>query len=158
MTNLGELSNNRLNSKVILRILLIVSLVGVIDTAYLTADHYLGAGVKCLILEGCEVVLTSTYSVIMGVPLALLGLIFYIAIFTLVNLIDIYGDKLLPKIMAGAGTIGFVASLYFLYLQVFVIRALCIYCLTSLASSTAIFILSIMVYRRPAKDNLNVTS
>ena len=92
-------------------------------------------------------VLTSSYSTIIGIPLAILGVIFYSGIFILVNLIDLYGGKFLPKALVGVGIIGFVASLYFLYLQVFIIEALCIYCLISLTSLTVIFILAIMVYK-----------
>jgi|SRR3989344_6304681 len=147
MKNLLKLLGSRLSPKTLLRIITVVSLVGVADTVYLAANHYSGVDVRCFLLEGCEMVLTSSYSTIIGIPLAILGVIFYSGIFILVNLIDLYGGKFLPKALVGVGIIGFVASLYFLYLQVFIIEALCIYCLISLTSLTVIFILAIMVYK-----------
>ena len=47
-----------------------------------------------------------------------------------------------------AGALGFAASLALLYTQIFIIGALCIYCLTSLGTSTIIFIVSMVLYRR----------
>ena len=128
--------------------MLVMALVGIADTAYLTADYFLGTGVKCLLLEGCEVVLTSSYSRMFGIPLAFFGLGFYMLIFVLVSAADIYESKLVYKAILSAGIVGFLFSLYLLYLQIFVIEALCIYCLTSLLSSTVIFGLGVLLYRR----------
>lgn len=142
--NLGNLLKNQLNSKVLLRIMAIAVLVGVVDTVYLTANYYLGSEVKCLVIEGCEVVLTSQYSRILGVPLAFFGLLFYSVMFILINAADIYRYRKLSWLMLAGGTVGFGASLVFLYLQVFVLDTLCFYCLTSLASSTVLFVSAIM--------------
>ena len=57
---------------------LIVSAFGFADATYLTTQHYLGLPVACSILEGCEQVTTSPYSLIFGIPVALLGSIFYL--------------------------------------------------------------------------------
>jgi len=148
MTNLRNLFRIKLTNKILLRLMLVMALVGIADTTYLTTDYFFGTGIKCLLLEGCEVVLTSPYSKMFRIPLAFFGLGFYMLIFVLVSAADIYESKLVHKAILLAGTIGFLFSLYFLYLQVFVIQALCIYCLTSLFSSTVIFGAGVVLYRR----------
>ena len=104
----------------------IFALIGFADAVFLTTQHYLGKIPPCTIVSGCETVLTSPYAVIAGVPLALLGALFYLAIL-------IRPSRLLVAL-------GFIASLGLLYLQIFVIKALCMYCLLSLVTSTGVFV------------------
>ena len=139
---LSFLSKKLSNNKILLRIIAVAAAIGVADTVYLTADRYFGTGVQCFLLEGCEIVLKSRYSEIAGIPLAVLGLIFYIGIFVLINAFDIYRNSSLLKILKTGGVVGFVASVIFLSIQIFVLKAVCIYCLISFGSSTAIFIAS----------------
>ena len=140
--SLNYLFKIRLSNKILTRIMAIVALIGVADTVYLTTNYYFGNEIQCLITKGCEVVLTSQYSKIFSIPLMLLGLIFYVGIFILVNTLDIYQDSryVLKALVVGV-TIGFAASLVFLYIQLFILKALCFYCLISLVSSTTLFIL-----------------
>lgn len=144
MMSLNQLLNRRWETKIILRVMAIITLIGVADTAYLTANYYFGGEVKCLITEGCEVVLTSPYSKILSIPLAVFGLIFYAGMFIVINALDIYREKYILKVMIVGGIIGFLASLVFLYIQLFILKALCFYCLVSLATSTVLFILAIL--------------
>ena len=118
-----------------------VSLIGIADTLYLILESYLGGGVKCFIVGGCETVLTSKYSIFAGIPLAWWGLGFYISVFVAINLLDIYASDIWLKLLKLMTAAGFIISLVLLYLQVFVIKALCFYCLTSFVSSTALFVL-----------------
>jgi uncharacterized membrane protein len=126
----------------------IVSLVGVADTVYLAANHYWGSEIRCLLTEGCEVVLNSKYSELNGMPLAVLGLIFYAGFFILINTYDIYQNKFLAKIMAVLGISGLSLSVALLYIQLFLLKAVCFYCLISLISSTMLSVLAIMINRR----------
>ena len=145
MINLNPLSSNLLSSKVLLRTITVFALVGFADTTYLTVNHYLGVGVKCVLLEGCEIVLASQYSEVFGIPLALIGAVFYAGIFVLASMAEIYQNNLFVKLLVLVGALGFATSLVLLYLQIFVIGALCIYCLTSAVSSTAIFITALVL-------------
>ena len=142
------LFNRLLDNKIIGRIIMAVSLVGFADSVYLTVDHYFGIGVLCYLVHGCDVVLKSEYSQLFGVPLAIFGIIFYSCVFVIINLVDIYQKDKFVKLLYVIGIVGFIASIIFLYLQLFVIEALCFYCLVSLGSSTIIFILSILLYNR----------
>ncbi|MDP3902252.1 MAG: vitamin K epoxide reductase family protein [bacterium] len=125
-------------------IFLIISALGFLDAAYLAIDHYRGNIPPCTI-QGCEIVLTSAQSKIAGVPVALLGALYY---FTLLILSIAYLDKkneALIKIASKLTPLGFVASLYFVYLQFFTIKAICQYCMVSATTSTLLFITGMYV-------------
>jgi len=62
---------------------LILSFIGFLDTLYLTYEHLTGSAVNCAILTGCDKILTSQYSTIVGIPLALLGMFYYLVVLAL---------------------------------------------------------------------------
>jgi uncharacterized membrane protein len=124
---------------------LLVSLLGMLDAGYLTVKHYTGAYIPCNILDGCNAVAQSEYSAILGIPVALLGVVFYVTVFILsMALLDSKNEKLIKYILLFAIS-GFVVSLFLTYLQVFVIKALCIYCLVSAVNTVVLLALSIML-------------
>jgi len=57
----------------------VVALLGFVDATYLTVEHYRGVVPPCT-TAGCEIVLTSEYSVLFGVPTALFGSVYYFLI------------------------------------------------------------------------------
>lgn len=127
---------------------LIVSAFGFVDATYLTTQHYLGLPVACSILKGCEQVTTSPYSLIFGIPVALLGSVFYLTVLILsVIYLDSKKIKFL-NLITKITPVGFLASLYFVYLQIFVIKAICLYCLGSAVTSTLLFIFSLVFLQR----------
>ena len=123
------------------------TLAGFLDSLYLTVKHYVGGPVPCSLLSGCEKVLQSSYAQIFGLPVSLFGAIYY---FLVIVAILIYFDskRAWPLyIAAGLIGLGFIASLWFVYLQVFVIQSLCLYCLGSAASTTALLVLTVFVLK-----------
>ena len=133
----ATLSPNR--AKIIAIVFLIISFIGFLDSSYLTVQHYRGEPLSCAIFTGCETVAESKYAMVGPIPLALLGLLYYLAIFILtVAYFDTKKERLL--LLAALFTIpGFLASVYFVYLQLFVIKAICLYCIISAVSSTILF-------------------
>ncbi|MEK9183986.1 MAG: vitamin K epoxide reductase family protein, partial [Patescibacteria group bacterium] len=94
------------------------------------------------ILDGCDTVTTSKYSAVAGMPVALMGAIYYLVIFILaISYLESKKDRL-AFLISRFTIIGFLASLWFVYLQVFVLKALCLYCLFSALTSTALFAIS----------------
>lgn len=125
---------------------LILSFLGFLDALYLTVSHYYGLFLKCFIGE-CETVLESQYATIAGIPVALLGTIYYLAIFIFVILfLDVKKDFFI-KSAAWLTIVGFLSSLYFIFLQLFIIKATCFYCLISAGFSIILFILGISVLK-----------
>ena len=105
----------------------VVALVGVGIAGYLTWAHYSGTAVTCVRGGGCETVQHSSYAEIAGAPVALLGLMSYAAILLLLAW-DSENARL------GAATLAFVGLLfsgYLLVVQLFVIDAVCVWCLAN---------------------------
>jgi len=63
------------------RTLIVLALVGIGIAGYLTWVHYEGLSPICAINEGCEKVQSSRYAKVGGVPVPLIGLVGYVAIF-----------------------------------------------------------------------------
>ena len=142
-----------------------VSFLGFLDASYLTVKHFVGTPLPCSVLHGCEEVTTSQYSVIGGIPVALLGAVYYLAIFILIlsvlrrNMFSSSGaenvalaneDKLL-NLTVRLTVIGLLASLWFIYLQLFVIKAICLYCMFSAFTSITLFVFGIIVLKFKSK-------
>lgn len=122
---------------------IIVSFVGFLDSGYLTISHFTGAELNCSILKGCDTVTTSKYSEVLGIPVALFGMLFYLTV--LIGSL-LYVDTKNPKIfkfIQPLTVLGFLASLYFVFLQFFVIKAICQYCMLSALTSTLLFIVGL---------------
>jgi uncharacterized membrane protein len=118
-----------------------VALVGLADASYLTAEHLSGNSVRCMIVSGCDEVLQSSYSTVAGgVPVAALGALAYFTAFSLATLAA-FGYDGARRLLAPLVALMFLATLWFLYLQAFVIRAFCVYCLLSAAVTTALTLL-----------------
>lgn len=127
--------------------LIVISILGFFDATYLTIEHFLGRIPPCSVVSGCESVLTSSYATIAGVPVALIGSIFYFVMFVLAMIyIDTKKDIFL-KLMILLSVPAFLATLGFVYLQLFVIKAICLYCMGSAVTSTLLFVLSAYILK-----------
>jgi uncharacterized membrane protein len=126
--------------------LLILSIIGFIDSLYLTASHFMNSDVVCNGTSDCSLVLTSEYAEFFGIPVALFGVIYYGFILIMSSIVldkkTIRPENKLKKIFY-ASSVGFIGSAWFVYLQAFVIYSYCTYCMVSAAASTLIFIISI---------------
>jgi uncharacterized membrane protein len=110
-------------------------------SAYLTWVHLRGVAPVCLAGGGgCETVQSSRYAEILGVPVAALGL-------------GGYAGLLLSALLRGEGgallglfvtLVSVIFSAYLTYLELFVIYAICQWCVTSAALMTAAFILCVV--------------
>lgn len=130
----------------------LLSLIGIADTAYLSYTRATHGDLSCSILSGCNIVAASPESVLFGiVPLAYLGLAFYIAIFVLALIFLFSQTKAVLWLLVTATGLGFLSSIYFLYVQAYVIGAFCIYCLISAATATLLFALVILLVWRSFK-------
>jgi uncharacterized membrane protein len=129
--------------------LAVVALVGLLDASYLTVEHMTGQSVRCMIVTGCDEVLQSRYAtfgrsiVEGGIPVAALGALAYFVAFSLATLAAFGYDgarRLLGRLVAAM----FLLTLWFLYLQAFVIHAFCAYCLLSAAVTTTLTLLVVV--------------
>ncbi|OHA18782.1 MAG: hypothetical protein A2664_04720 [Candidatus Taylorbacteria bacterium RIFCSPHIGHO2_01_FULL_46_22b] len=135
--------------------LLLVSLFGFADTAYLTVKHFKGEIPPCVLFSGCDTVTSSSYSTIGPIPIALLGLLFYFAVFLLTLIFLDRRNNQALKLIFFAAIPAFLFSMWLLYVQLFVLHAACIYCMFSVLTSSLVFIVSTLGYlqisRSPAE-------
>jgi uncharacterized membrane protein len=103
-----------------------LALVGVALASYLLYVRWAGATLACT-TGGCETVQASSYSKLLGVPVALLGLVAYVTIFaTSLSRTDLARTAAVSVALSG---VAFAA--YLIYVQLAVIDAVCEWCLTS---------------------------
>lgn len=127
---------------------LVIAVLGFADASYLALEHYRGVIPPCSIVSGCETVLTSPYSLIAGIPVSLLGAIYYLIIaIGVFAYLDTRRSAVL-KWTLSLTVFGLIMSLWFIYAQAFIIGAWCLYCLGSAASSITLFILATVVFRK----------
>ncbi len=115
----------------------LLALVGLGDSVYLTVQHLLGNSIRCTVTSGCSEVLGSSYASVGPVPLAAVGAAAYFTAFSLATLAA-FGyarARLLLGLLVAAM---FLVTLWLLYVQAFVIRAFCQYCLLSAAVTAAL--------------------
>ena len=105
----------------------IVALAGVLVAGYLTWVHYDDSALVCVMGGGCETVQKSEYAEIVGVPVAALGLVGYTIVLALVAW-DAPAARLAAATVA---LVGLLFSMYLLVLQLFVIDAVCVWCMAN---------------------------
>ena len=128
----------------------VLSLLGIADALYLTIEHLTGQTVRCTILSGCSEVLSSQYAVVAGIPLAAVGAAAYFTVFSLAVL-ALFGYRIAGKVLTPLVIAMFFVSVWLFYLQAFVIRQFCQYCLFSAAITTCLLVLVLSLrWFRPA--------
>jgi uncharacterized membrane protein len=127
--------------------LLVVSILGMALTTYLSWTDYTGRMVKgCSVGSSCDVVLSSSWATLLGLPTAFWGLLAYASLAGTAALVK-RADRhwRLSWLIA---CFGMLYSAYLTTISLTVLKAACPYCLTSLALMTSIFVLT--TFQRPA--------
>lgn len=129
-------------------ILLLLSVLGLIDASYLTYEHYNNVIPPCTVntllplFSDCGLVLRSSYSVVFGVPVALIGLIHYFILTLAIGLAVTTNKKHWWFWVFFQTATGAIMSIYFMTVQFFIIKSFCIYCTASALISFTLFLLS----------------
>jgi uncharacterized membrane protein len=124
---------------------LIFSLLGLADAFYLSWVKIQNTELFCGGSTNCETVNSSKYANLFGVPVAFLGFVTYIAIIVFLFLGK---KKLISKeigtfVLFGITLIGTLFSVYLTYIEIYVIDAICPYCLVSAIIMLLLFVLAI---------------
>lgn len=124
-------------------ILYVCGTIGVLDTLYLIYHKLRGTEVACLFFpkEWCYKVQHSAQSKTFGIPNSFLGFGMYVVILALTWL---YANPMFMSYLVTSSlwplraiiTFGFLFSMYFLYVQAFVLRAFCTWCVVSAINFT----------------------
>jgi uncharacterized membrane protein len=107
-------------------------LLGLADATYLTVIALTGEAAACGGQAGCSEVLGSAYSKIGGIPVAMFGVAGYFTAFSCATFAA-FNYPRARKFFAIVVTMLFAATLWFLYVQAFLLHAFCRFCLFSAA-------------------------
>jgi uncharacterized membrane protein len=126
--------------------LLAITIVGMALTAYLTYTSWTGGSVRgCSAGSGCDVVLTSRWATMFGLPTALWGFLAYAGLAGIAFIKDAHKHW---RYAWTAALLGVTASVYLTTVSLRILNAACPYCLTSLA--LMVTVLALTTYQRPA--------
>jgi uncharacterized membrane protein len=131
-----------------------LDIVGLLVAGYLSVVELSGGVPSCGIVSGCEEVAKSQYNNFLGIPVAVFGVGLSIVLLALALAwwrTDIYGLLLGHYALS---LVGVFFDGWFLYLQVFVIQAVCIWCLTYEVSLLLRFLIALLVYVRQPKPEM----
>jgi uncharacterized membrane protein len=140
---------------------LLLCLIGLGASAYLTFEHYSSSVTLACPDTGtinCLKVTTSSYSELFGVPVALLGLLFYLGV-TVLCLPAMWRSDLAwvgrVRLVATAGGVAFV--LYLVWAELFRIDAICLWCTVVHITTVALFTVVLLATALRPLDALPVS-
>lgn len=128
----------------------LLALLGLFDAAYLSLERLTGGSLVCPVGGGCETVQSSTYSVLLGVPVAFIGVAGYLVLLG-VALLALNADEIaglpVPALLLALASLGVLMALYLSYLQVAVIGAICFWCAVSALLELGIWVAALIDWR-----------
>jgi uncharacterized membrane protein len=106
---------------------------------YLTVVHYAHQQIACNGIGDCEYVNSSEYAELGGLPVALIGAGAYASVALLLSLWLLLREENALLVAWGIALAAFAFSAYLTYIELFVIDAICVYCVVSATMATAMF-------------------
>jgi len=121
----------------------VLALAGIVVSSVSLRNHYAtSATTYCDVGENfnCDIVNRSAYSLVLGIPVALIGIMGYAVLLGLSTLYRAKAETPAMLLIASVAGLGF--ALYLTYIEGFVLGVWCILCLSSLALIFSIAVLS----------------
>jgi vitamin-K-epoxide reductase (warfarin-sensitive) len=133
----------------LMSIVAMLAVIGIVVSSVSLQHHYATSKTEyCDIGEtfNCDIVNRSAYSSILGIPVALIGMLGYAA---LTGLATVYRERRdTPALLLGGALAGLAFALYLTYVEARVLGVWCILCLSSLALIASITVTSCVVWVR----------
>jgi uncharacterized membrane protein len=121
----------------------LISLAGVFVALYLTLYKLGYIGTLVCAVGSCEVVQTSRWATLLGVPVAAWGVVYYVGMLgaALVGLGGALVDsRRYARAFVAITAVGVIFSVWLTWLELFVIHAICMWCVISAILATALFV------------------
>ena len=138
--------------KTLYRLGMAFTVIGLLVSIYMTIYKITDNHNMCLGNGGCSKVNSSVYSEVSGIPVAVIGAIGYAVILGLL-LMERRNSFLKSNgvmVVFGLALVGFLFTLYLIFVEIALIHALCPFCITSQVSMTIVFIVSVIrLVRQP---------
>ncbi|MEO8470205.1 MAG: vitamin K epoxide reductase family protein [Chloroflexota bacterium] len=132
-------------------ILAALDLIGLFIAGYLAVVEVGGGLPACGPLKGCETVAQSEYSRIGGIPVAVYGVVLSLTLLTLALAWWRTNFRGLLLLHYGLSLGGVIFEIYFLYIQIAVIRAVCVWCASYGLSLILRFVVALIVWLRQTR-------
>jgi uncharacterized membrane protein len=125
------------------RIIFILSIFGICIASYVLYSYVTGSPIVC-VNQGCDLVRKSQYANVLGLPVPLYGLLGYtiISILSFLFTTNVSWKSKIPLTRFVISFGGFLFVSYLTYLEAFVIKGWCMWCVFSAIIMTTVFILS----------------
>jgi uncharacterized membrane protein len=139
--------------KTLYRISIALTVIGLAVSIYMWIYKLTDNSTMCLGSGDCSIVNASPYSKVGRFPVAAIGVAGYAAILVLLFLERRPGffSENATLLIFGLSLTGFLFNLYLIYVEIYIIRAFCPFCITSQVAMNLIFILSIIrLVRQPS--------
>ncbi len=146
-----------MNRSLLLALLVILSLLGLADSWYLFQSAITDTALTCNIgsgFDGCNIVAQSPYSHLFGIPLGLYGVGFFALVFVLSAVISLLPQRLFYRLLHLLTLAGALASIVFVFIQLALIKAVCIYCLISAGIALFLWIIARALLKRFSPPHL----
>lgn len=128
------------------RVSLALVIIGLLVSIYMTVYKVTSNQGMCLGSGDCSTVNASRYSEVNGIPVAVLGILGYAAILA-VHLFERRNSFFKQNgtlIIFGMALAGFIFTVWLVYVELVLLKAICPFCVTSQAAMTFIFIIAVM--------------
>ena len=138
--------------KRLLQAAIVLTVIGLLVSIYMTIFKITSNESMCIGSKDCSVVNASRYSEVNGIPVAVVGVIGYVAILAVLVLGQRRGffQQNGSLLFFGLSLTGFLFTLYLIFVEVALIKAYCPFCIASQTAMTLIFILSVIrLVRQP---------
>lgn len=122
-----------------------LALAGIFISLYLTLYKIGVVGELTCSIGSCETVNTSKWSLFLGLPVAAWGLLFYLDVFAIAlvgTMPRLEYEPAISLVIVAEAAVGVLFSAWLTYLELAVIHAICIWCLTSAVVVTLILVVS----------------
>ncbi len=132
--------------------------IGLIVAGYLSYVEITHVEAVCGPVGECNIVQSSPYAQILGIPVAVLGVLNYLAVGGLWLWKQVNTQARLPLLLLLPLTVfGTIFSIYLTFLELFAIHAVCAWCLTSAVITTFLMVIIVNeVTKRPSAPHLSV--
>jgi uncharacterized membrane protein len=138
--------------------LAVLALCGLFLATYLTLHHLGIIGTLACGTGDCEVVQTSRWATILGVHVAVWGLLYYAALFVVAFVgtrPSLAADRRVTLLLLGLTGWGALFTGWLIYLELFRIHAICRWCMGSAVIVAALFVVALLDYRAQAGTIIN---
>ena len=126
----------------------LAAVIALLISLYLSGTKLAGGLPACLPGGGCETVALSEYSSVFGVPVAYLGTGYSVVLLAAIIAALRQGDRRLLYVTYALALVGVVFVAYLTYLELFVIRAICQWCVGYAIANVAIFVATAVAVQR----------